>query len=135
MLPLPVSIAAFRRFPVFVRHSTTTTFRLLSGPDFCLFYSSPIQGRAWARPQENGDDVANPQQRSEAVLRGARMLRTALGPAIAGFLEDPTIVEVMLTPDGRLWIDRLSDGLSETDERLSPADGDRKSTRLNSSHQ
>ena len=44
-------------------------------------------------------------------LRGARMLRTALGPAIAGFLEDPSIVEVMLNPDGRLWIDRLSDGL------------------------
>ena len=30
------------------------------------------------------------------------MLRTALGPAIAGFLEDPSIVEVMLNPDGRL---------------------------------
>jgi hypothetical protein len=30
------------------------------------------------------------------------MLRTALGPAIAAFLEDPSIVEVMLNPDGRL---------------------------------
>ena len=29
------------------------------------------------------------------------MLCTALGPAIAAFLEDPTIVEVMLNPDGR----------------------------------
>ena len=45
--------------------------------------------------------------RSEAFARGARMLRTALGPAIAGYLEDPGIVEVMLNPDGRLWIDRL----------------------------
>ncbi len=43
---------------------------------------------------------------SEAFSRGARMLRTALGPAIATFLEDPSIVEVMLNPDGRLWIDR-----------------------------
>ena len=42
---------------------------------------------------------------SEAISRGARMLRTALGPAIARFLEDETIVEVMLNPDGRLWID------------------------------
>lgn len=50
---------------------------------------------------------------SEAILRGARMLRTALGPAIAGFLEDPSIVEVMLNPDGRLWIDRLSEGPSD----------------------
>jgi len=53
------------------------------------------------------------------------MLRTALGPAIAGFLEDPQVVEVMLNPDGRLWIDRLSEGLSDTDERLSAADGER----------
>ena len=27
-------------------------------------------------------------QKSEAIIRGARMLRTALGPAIAGFLEE-----------------------------------------------
>ncbi|HVZ07928.1 MAG TPA: P-type conjugative transfer ATPase TrbB [Rhodopila sp.] len=64
-------------------------------------------------------------QQSEAVLRGTRMLRTALGPAIAGFLEDPSIVEVMLNPDGRLWIDRLSEGLADTGERLSPTDGER----------
>ncbi len=53
------------------------------------------------------------------------MLRTALGPAIAAFLEDPSIVEVMLNPDGRLWIDRLSSGLADTGERLSAADGER----------
>lgn len=69
--------------------------------------------------------MAATHQKSEAVLRGARMLRTALGPAIATFLEDPAIVEVMLNPDGRLWIDRLSEGLSDTGERLSPADGER----------
>jgi len=69
--------------------------------------------------------MAVSHQQSEAILRGARMLRTALGPAIAGFLEDPSIVEVMLNPDGRLWIDRLSGGLSDTGERLSAADGER----------
>ncbi len=69
--------------------------------------------------------MAASHQRSEASLRGARMLRTALGPAIAGFLEDPTVVEVMLNPDGRLWIDRLSEGLSDTGECLSAADGER----------
>ena len=63
--------------------------------------------------------------RTEVVLRGARMLRTALGPAIAKWLEDPAIVEVMLNPDGRLWIDRLTGGLAETGERLSPHDGER----------
>ena len=64
-------------------------------------------------------------QKPEAIARGARMLRTALGPAIARLLEDPAVVEVMLNPDGRLWIDRLSEGLSDTGERLSAADGER----------
>jgi len=63
--------------------------------------------------------------RAEAISRGARMLRTALGPNIAAWLEDPAIVEVMLNPDGQLWVDRLSDGLAETGERLSAADGER----------
>jgi len=53
------------------------------------------------------------------------MLRTALGPAIAAWLENPAIVEVMLNPDGRLWVDRLGGGLSDTGETLSPADGER----------
>jgi type IV secretion system protein TrbB len=61
----------------------------------------------------------------EAVSRGARMLRTALGPAIARWLTDPAVVEVMLNPDGRLWIDRLTDGLVDTGEQLSAADGER----------
>ena len=63
--------------------------------------------------------------RSEAVARGARMLRTALGSAIATWLEDPGVIEVMLNPDGRIWIDRLTDGLADTGERLAPADGER----------
>jgi type IV secretion system protein TrbB len=62
---------------------------------------------------------------AEVTSRGARMLRTALGPAIATWLEDPSVVEVMLNPDGRLWIDRLSTGLVETEERLAPAEGER----------
>ncbi|WP_197424362.1 P-type conjugative transfer ATPase TrbB [Bradyrhizobium yuanmingense] len=53
------------------------------------------------------------------------MLRSALGSAIAGYLEDEAIIEVMLNPDGRLWIDRLSNGLSDTGETLSAADGER----------
>lgn len=53
------------------------------------------------------------------------MLRTALGPSIAAWLEEPAIVEVMLNPDGRLWVDRLTAGLADTGERLSVADGER----------
>jgi type IV secretion system protein VirB11 len=35
------------------------------------------------------------------------------------------VVEVMLNPDGRLWVDRLTEGLGDTGERLSAADGER----------
>ena len=63
--------------------------------------------------------------KSEALARGARMLRTALGTGVAAWLEDPAVVEVMLNPDGRLWVDRLSEGLADTGEELSEADGER----------
>lgn len=63
-----------------------------------------------------GDYVLNQSSFTESTLRGTRMLRTALGPAITSYLEDPDILEVMLNPDGRLWVDRLSAGLCETKE-------------------
>src|SRR6202522_3587954 len=62
--------------------------------------------------------------RAEAFARGARMLRTALGLAIASYLEAPSIVEVCLNPDGRLWIDRLSGGLESTGCLVTPADAE-----------
>jgi P-type conjugative transfer ATPase TrbB len=48
-----------------------------------------------------------------------------LGPAIATWLEDPAVVEVMLNPDGHLWVDRLTEGLVDTGQRMSAADGER----------
>ncbi|WP_441339220.1 P-type conjugative transfer ATPase TrbB [Paracoccus thiocyanatus] len=53
------------------------------------------------------------------------MLRTALGPAISALLRNPDIVEVMLNPDGRIWVDRLRDGLADTNQVLSASDGER----------
>ncbi|WP_119307009.1 P-type conjugative transfer ATPase TrbB [Cohaesibacter haloalkalitolerans] len=67
--------------------------------------------------------VAKPE--SQTVARGARMLRSALGPAIAHHLRDDRIIEVMLNPDGHIWVDRLSEGLADTGEILSAEDGER----------
>lgn len=53
------------------------------------------------------------------------MLRTALGSSIATWLDDPEIVEIMLNPDGRLWIDRLGSGLADTGIGVTAADGER----------
>jgi type IV secretion system protein TrbB len=63
--------------------------------------------------------------RSEASSRGARMLRTALGPEIAAWLEEPSVIEVMLNPDGRLWVDRLGSGIADAGSDMSAADGER----------
>ncbi len=57
--------------------------------------------------------------------RRIRMLRTAMGPLIAAALDDPDVVEVMLNPDGALWVDRLSSGRAPLGASLPPGDGER----------
>ena len=56
--------------------------------------------------------------------RRVLMLRTAMGPLIADALDDPDVLEIMLNPDGRLWVDRLSSGRSPLGT-LSATDGER----------
>ena len=63
--------------------------------------------------------------RAEAHQRSARMLRTAFGDRIAEWLADAQIIEIMLNPDGRLWVDRLGSGIADSGATLSPADGER----------
>lgn len=47
------------------------------------------------------------RQVTEAQRRLAEKLRRELGPEIIGLLEDPTVIEIMLNPDGELWVERL----------------------------
>lgn len=61
----------------------------------------------------------------ESQSRSLSMLRTALGPAITAALDDPQVVEIMLNPDGRLWLDRLGSGRTCTDVAMSGADAER----------
>ena len=53
------------------------------------------------------------------------MLRTAFGPTIAAALADPAVIEVMVNPDGRLWIDRAGTGRADSKERLGTAETER----------
>lgn len=69
--------------------------------------------------------MPSPDGTSVMLARSVRMLRTALGPAIAALLGQPDIVELMLNPDGRLWVDRLGAGLADTGLCMLPADGER----------
>ena len=63
--------------------------------------------------------------RTQASSRGARMLRTALGPEIEAWLSEASVIEVMLNPDGRLWIDRLGSGIVDTGQTMSAETGER----------
>ncbi|WP_343699083.1 P-type conjugative transfer ATPase TrbB [Caulobacter sp.] len=53
------------------------------------------------------------------------MLRTALGPLLLARLEDPGVAEVMLNPDGRVWVDRFDVGLVDAELTIGPADAER----------
>jgi len=67
------------------------------------------------------------------VDRQRTMLRTAMGPAIAAALADPAVIEVMVNPDGRLWIDRHGGGRVDSGERIGAAEAERI-IRLVASH-
>lgn len=67
------------------------------------------------------------------IDRKRTMLRTAMGPAISSALADPAVIEVMVNPDGRLWIDHHGNGRSDTGELLGPAQAERI-IRLVASH-
>lgn len=72
-------------------------------------------------------------RRAETTTRERNMLKTALGPVIAGALADPFIIEVMVNPDGAVRLERLGSGCCDTGERLEPAQAERI-IRLVASH-
>ncbi|MER9006380.1 P-type conjugative transfer ATPase TrbB [Mesorhizobium sp. M0317] len=69
----------------------------------------------------------------EADHRRRAMLRTAMGSAITEALADPTVIEVMVNPDGALRLDRLGDGRVDTGVHMHPSEAERI-IRLVASH-
>ncbi|MHC2333463.1 MULTISPECIES: P-type conjugative transfer ATPase TrbB [Bradyrhizobium] len=74
-------------------------------------------------------DLLSPETRE----RRRSMLRTAMGPAIALALEEADVVEVMVNPDGKLWLDRHGTGRADTGVVLTPQESERI-IRLVASH-
>ncbi len=72
-------------------------------------------------------------EREESRDRRRTMLRTAMGPAIGDALADPLVIEIMVNPDGVLRLDRLGEGRSETQSKLTAAEIERI-IRLVASH-
>jgi type IV secretion system protein TrbB len=64
-------------------------------------------------------------RKSSALDRSTQMLRTAMGATIAQALADPEVVEILLNPDGSLWVDRLQHGREPTGTRMEPDDAER----------
>ena len=69
----------------------------------------------------------------ETLLRTETMLKTAMGETIAAALSDPSVVEIMLNPDGLLWIERHGDGRICSGKALTPSEAERV-IRLVGSH-
>jgi type IV secretion system protein TrbB len=71
--------------------------------------------------------------RSISADRAYAMLQSAMGPDIAAALADPLTQEVMVNPDGRLRIDRLGEGCTDTGVTIAPSQSERI-IRLVASH-
>jgi len=65
--------------------------------------------------------------------RKQAMLRTAMGPAIGAALADAQVIEIMVNPDGRLWLERHGEGRVLQPERLESGQAERI-IRLVASH-
>ena len=61
----------------------------------------------------------------EAGGRRRQMLATAFGQAIRDALQDPSTIEIMVNPDGKLWVDRAGHGRSFSGHVLDAADTER----------
>jgi type IV secretion system protein VirB11 len=70
-------------------------------------------------------DLSHATATREAQGRRRQMLQTAFGATIAAALSDPTVLEVMVNPDGKLWIDRAAHGRADTGERIGGAEAER----------
>lgn len=51
------------------------------------------------------------QNRTEHDRRITEKLKRELGPLVCGLLEDASVIEIMLNPDGKLWVERFGQAM------------------------
>ena len=51
--------------------------------------------------------------RAEKQRRISEKLQRELGPVIVGLLSEPAVIEIMLNPDGTLWVERLGQRMDQ----------------------
>ena len=52
--------------------------------------------------------------------RLSEKLRRELGPVVLKALSDPDVIEIILNPDGQIWVESHSGGMSRTDGSMAP---------------
>jgi type IV secretion system protein TrbB len=58
--------------------------------------------------------------RDVQTARLSEKLRRELGPVVLKALSDPDVIEIILNPDGRIWIESHTAGMSQTDASMAP---------------
>jgi len=61
---------------------------------------------------------------AEADRRVYQAISNAMGKAIQSYLESYDIIEIMLNPDGKLWVERLGYGIENTGYTLKPLEAE-----------
>lgn len=65
------------------------------------------------------------KREQEANSRVFDMLTSSFGPTLQTLMRDKDVIEIMLNPDGHIWVDRLSSGRSYTGQDMSASDAER----------
>lgn len=63
-------------------------------------------------------------KQAEVISRNVAALRRSMGDTIQQALDDPGVVEVMINPDGRVWIDRVGAGREDSGARIQISDAE-----------
>jgi mutator family transposase len=58
--------------------------------------------------------------RDVQTARLSEKLRRELGPVVLKALSDPDVIEIILNPDGRIWVESHTAGMSQTDAPMAP---------------
>jgi type IV secretion system protein TrbB len=69
---------------------------------------------------EDSATVTRISARDEHKRRIREKLTRELGPQIIGLLNDPTVIEIMLNPDGTLWVEHLGEDMVQFGRMAAP---------------
>src|SRR6202158_5790721 len=58
--------------------------------------------------------------RDVQITRLSEKLRRELGPVVLKALSDPDVIKIILNPDGRIWVESHTAGMSQTDASMAP---------------